>query len=77
MWDRRAGEFPQLARSAREAMGRWQNQDFFAGVRDKESLAKLPEAEREQWQRLWDGVAETLRRAGDKPPQPNEGDKKP
>jgi hypothetical protein len=49
----------------------------FGGVRGAEALAKLPEAERQQWQKLWADVAETLRRAADKPPQPKNCDKKP
>jgi serine/threonine protein kinase/Flp pilus assembly protein TadD len=34
-----------------------------AGVRGPAALAKLPEAERQPWQRLWDDVADTLARA--------------
>jgi len=30
------------------------------GVRDREALAKLPDAEREQWHRLWADVAAQL-----------------
>jgi len=35
----------------------------FAGVHGQQALAKLPEAEREPWQKLWDDVANTLARA--------------
>jgi hypothetical protein len=31
-------------------------------VRQPEALAKLPEAERHQWQKLWQDVADTLAR---------------
>ncbi|MDB5331108.1 MAG: tetratricopeptide repeat protein kinase family protein, partial [Phycisphaerales bacterium] len=31
----------------------WQTDPALAGVRDLEALAKLPDIEREQWQRLW------------------------
>jgi hypothetical protein len=35
----------------------------FAGVRGPDALARLPEAERQAWQRLWADVADTLARA--------------
>ena len=35
----------------------WQTEPALAAVRDREALAKLPDAEREQWQRLWADVA--------------------
>jgi len=35
----------------------------FAGVREPEALARLPEAERQSWQELWRRVADTLARA--------------
>jgi hypothetical protein len=35
----------------------------FAGVRGAEALAKLPEPERGDWQRLWDDVADLRQRA--------------
>jgi hypothetical protein len=38
-----------------------------AGVRGAESLARLPEAERQAWQKLWDDVAALLARAQTKP----------
>jgi hypothetical protein len=40
----------------------WQADTDFAGVRGAESIAKLPEAERHEWQKLWDDVAEILKR---------------
>ena len=44
-------------------MRHWLGDPDFAGVRGPEALAKLPEAEREPWQKLWDDVANTLARA--------------
>jgi tetratricopeptide (TPR) repeat protein len=41
----------------------WQTDPALASVRDPEALAKLPDAERAQWQRLWADVAALL--AGD------------
>jgi tetratricopeptide (TPR) repeat protein len=38
----------------------WQTDPALASVRDRAALAKLPEAERAQWQRLWTDVAALL-----------------
>jgi len=38
----------------------------FAGVRGPEALAKLPEAERQPWEKLWKDVADLLKRAKEK-----------
>jgi serine/threonine-protein kinase len=38
----------------------WQTDPALAGVRDQAALAKLPDAEREEWQRLWTDVAALL-----------------
>jgi serine/threonine protein kinase/WD40 repeat protein/tetratricopeptide (TPR) repeat protein len=42
--------------SPQQALQRWQKEPALAGVRDREALAKLPEAERRQWRRFWDEV---------------------
>jgi hypothetical protein len=44
-------------------MRHWLGDRDFAGVRWPEALARLPEAEREPWRRLWDEIPETLARA--------------
>jgi tetratricopeptide (TPR) repeat protein len=41
----------------------WLGDADFAGLRGPEALAKLPEAERQPWQKLWDDVAALLKRA--------------
>jgi hypothetical protein len=41
-------------------MQHWLQNDDFTGVRGAEALAKLPEAERQEWQKLW-ADAEVLR----------------
>ena len=41
----------------------WLADPDFAGVRGQEALAKLPEAERQPWQKLWDDVGDLLKRA--------------
>ncbi len=46
-----------------ERMRHWQQDTDFAGVRGPEALARLPEAERQEWQKLWADVAEMLDRA--------------
>jgi tetratricopeptide (TPR) repeat protein len=38
----------------------WQTDPALANVRDEAALTKLPDAEREQWQRLWTDVASLL-----------------
>jgi serine/threonine protein kinase/Tfp pilus assembly protein PilF len=38
----------------------WQTSPALAGVRDRAALAKLPDAERERWERLWADVAALL-----------------
>jgi hypothetical protein len=41
----------------RRALAAWPTDPNLAGVRDPAELARLPEAERAAWQRLWDDVA--------------------
>jgi hypothetical protein len=40
----------------------WQEDADFAGVRGPQALAKLPETERQAWQKLWDDIASALSR---------------
>jgi tetratricopeptide (TPR) repeat protein/tRNA A-37 threonylcarbamoyl transferase component Bud32 len=49
--------------AVRERMEHWQQDKDFAGVRDPTDPAKLPEAERQPWQRLWQEVEELRQRA--------------
>jgi serine/threonine-protein kinase len=59
-------------------MEHWLEDPDFAGVRGPEALARLPEAERQAWQKLWVDVADTLARAqGKAPPEPKAGSKIP
>jgi serine/threonine protein kinase/tetratricopeptide (TPR) repeat protein len=48
-----------------QAMQDWQTDTAFAGVRGPEALAKLPEAERLEWQKLWEEVAALEKRAAE------------
>jgi hypothetical protein len=50
----------------RETLAKWQGDTDLVGVRDKDALAKLPEAEREAWQKLWADVAALLEKSGGK-----------
>jgi hypothetical protein len=47
-------------------MRHWLADPDFAGVREPEAIAKLPEAEQQDWQKLWNDVADTLKRAQEK-----------
>jgi tetratricopeptide (TPR) repeat protein len=47
----------------RERLRHWQQDTNFAGIREAEALAKLPEAERAAWQKLWADVAGLLTQA--------------
>ncbi|HZV08052.1 MAG TPA: hypothetical protein VE999_23415, partial [Gemmataceae bacterium] len=49
-------------------MQHWQVDPDFAGVRGMEALDKLPQAERMEWQQLWQEV-ETLRHRAAAPPK--------
>jgi serine/threonine protein kinase/tetratricopeptide (TPR) repeat protein len=53
---------PQVAR----ALQNWLNDADFAGVRGPEALARLHQAERQEWQRLWNDVADMLKRTEQK-----------
>jgi hypothetical protein len=56
----------------------WLEDPHLAGVRGPDALARLPEAERQAWQKLWADVADTRARAeGTTPPGQKAGDKIP
>jgi tetratricopeptide (TPR) repeat protein/serine/threonine protein kinase len=63
-WGRLLDKEPDKGRPAIAQQTRhWLVDTDFAGVRGQQALAKLPEPERESWQKLWDDVANTLARA--------------
>jgi hypothetical protein len=72
-------EEPQTARlTVYRDLRYWLEDPHFAGVRGPDALARLPEAERQAWRRLWADVADTRARAeGTTPPEPKAGDKIP
>jgi serine/threonine protein kinase/tetratricopeptide (TPR) repeat protein len=49
-----------------ERMAHWRQDTDFTGVRDREALAKLPEAERAEWTKLWQDVAALGKQAASK-----------
>jgi tetratricopeptide (TPR) repeat protein/serine/threonine protein kinase len=58
-------ELDKVRPLASKQLQHWQNDADFATVRGAEALARLPEAERKQWQQLWDDVVALLTKAGD------------
>src|SRR5262249_49471377 len=58
------GKVKQQA-EARKRLRRWQCDADLAGVQDERALARLPEAERRDWKKLWSQVAALLQH---KPP---------
>jgi serine/threonine-protein kinase len=59
-----AGGDAQAIAHAREWLPRWRTDGTLDGVRARDGLARLPDAERAQWQQLWSDVDALLRRAG-------------
>jgi Flp pilus assembly protein TadD len=57
------GSSPPDRAAIRMALTSWQHDLALAGVRDAGSLARLPAAERDQWNKLWTDVAATLAKA--------------
>jgi len=52
--------------TVRPMMERWQKDSDFNAVRGDEALAELPEAERQEWRKLWEDVEE-LRKCAETP----------
>ena len=52
-------------KEVREAVSSWRTDAAFSRVRDKDALSRLPPAERDDWQALWDDVDALLRQAAD------------
>lgn len=70
---RPAASRPQL----RQTLKHWQQDSDFAGIRGDAALAKLPEAEREPWRKLWAAVAATRAKARDQGAPAAKPDQKP
>jgi serine/threonine-protein kinase len=50
-----------------QRMQHWLQDTDFDGVRNAEALARLPEAERPKWQKLWEEVKTLWHRAAERP----------
>jgi Flp pilus assembly protein TadD len=55
-----------------QRMQHWLGETDFAGLRGEEALAKLPEAERQAWHKLWQEVEELRRSAAATTKSPNQ-----
>jgi tetratricopeptide (TPR) repeat protein/tRNA A-37 threonylcarbamoyl transferase component Bud32 len=56
-WNKHANQ-----KTAWERLRSWQTKPDLASVRDASALSKLPQEEREAWQKLWSDVAQVLKR---------------
>jgi serine/threonine-protein kinase len=65
-WGKRAEGPAEERQQVRQTLARWRANPDLAGVRDKDALAKLREAEHARWQALWSAVDGLLQRVGDK-----------
>jgi hypothetical protein len=65
-WTKRAEGPAEQRLRLRRALTHWRGNADLTGVRDKEALDKLPEAERQAWRKLWAEVDDLLKRVGDK-----------
>jgi tetratricopeptide (TPR) repeat protein len=66
-WEKAAKSDPSARTNLGLALRQWQQNAALAPVRDKEALAKLLEAERTAWQKLWADVAEVLKQVQENP----------
>jgi serine/threonine-protein kinase len=65
-WDKLAESRPEQRPLVRQALTRWRTDPDLSEVRNKDTLAKLPEDERAMWQELWGEADSLLQRIGDK-----------
>ena len=57
---------PQARQDGAQILQFWQKNPDLAGLRDKDAVDKLPEAERDACRKLWADVAALLRRTQEK-----------
>jgi tetratricopeptide (TPR) repeat protein len=57
---------PAVKQAVRQRLAHWQQDSDLATVREKGSLAQLPDDERQAWRQLWDDVAALLTKVEDK-----------
>jgi hypothetical protein len=68
---------PKARLEMQKMLESWQRESDLAGVRGAAALAKLPEAERENWRGFWADVEKTLVKAREKTPSKEQGKQKP
>jgi tetratricopeptide (TPR) repeat protein len=68
-WERRLVGPPAERARIPTVLAHWKVDPDLAGIRDPDALAKFPEAEREEWRKLWADVDALLKRAGEPPPK--------
>jgi serine/threonine-protein kinase len=56
---------PETRAAVEKTLRHWQTDPDLAGVRDPEAVAKLPDAERQAWQKLWADVNALLDKLAD------------
>jgi tetratricopeptide (TPR) repeat protein/tRNA A-37 threonylcarbamoyl transferase component Bud32 len=56
-------ETPQIRATVQRMLRHWQQDPDLAGLRDPKALAKLSEAERKNWNKLWADVAALVKKA--------------
>jgi hypothetical protein len=67
-WQKLLEKEPDKARAAvAQQLTHWLEDPDFAGVRGPEALGRLAEAERRDWQKLWDDVEALRQRAAPHP----------
>ena len=64
-WDKRRQDDPKARPLIQKTLQEWQDYADLAGLRDTDALAKLPEAERVEWKKLWADVDALLMKVGD------------
>jgi serine/threonine protein kinase/Flp pilus assembly protein TadD len=76
-WNQRLNKEPEKAGPVIVKQLRdWLGDTDLTGIRERQSLAQLPDTERQMWHKLWDDVAGTLARAQSKTtPEKNSGAK--
>jgi tetratricopeptide (TPR) repeat protein len=73
-WRGQLNKAPDRAQPAvAKTLAHWQQDADFAGVRGAKALAGLPEAERQEWEKLWLEVIALRRRAGQRPAAESSG----
>jgi hypothetical protein len=66
LWTKLAeNDNPKARDAVQQTLKHWQTDADLACLRDKDALEKLPEAERDEWRKLWDDVAAVLKRASE------------